>query len=177
MNMQLRSKWKVLLPALALIVTIEKTQAVEFEPLGKAVATALGTTKAFKKTVKGASGSVDVFYSKNSSGAPQMYAFIEKGVYEPNCTHTWVVGVDAKTAKVSQVRVVEMSCPHAHPTKAANFLDQFKGKGPADVSKLSGQIISISKATGSCNLTTDAVKRSITTASKLAGKIWAQNAV
>lgn len=170
--MHIPSNFKWILPALSLVFTIECTQAAEFESLGKAVAGALGTTKAFKKSVKSVGGkAVDVFYSKAPSGAPLNYAFVEKGVYEPNCTHTWVIGIDAKTSKVSQIRVVEMSCPHAYPTKAGNFLDQFKGKGPADVAKLDSQIIPIAKATGSCNLTTAAVKRSIVTASKLAGKI------
>jgi hypothetical protein len=170
--MQVRSKFKSLVPMLSLVFTIERVQAAEFEALGKAVGATLGTTKAFKKSVKSVGGGqTDVFYAKGPSGEPTRYAFIEKGIYEPNCTHTWVIGIDAKTAKVSQIRVVEMSCPHAYPTKAGNFLDQFKGKGPADVAKLDSQIMPISKATGSCNLTTDAVKRSITTASKLAGKI------
>ncbi|MBC7692341.1 MAG: FMN-binding protein [Methylotenera sp.] len=150
---------------------MESAHAAEFEPLGKAAAAALGTTKAFRKTVNVDKRDVTLFYSKDASGQPEKYAFVEKGIYEPSCTHTWVVGVDAKTNKVSEVRVVEMSCPHAFPTKAASFLDQFKGKGPADVAKLSSQISTIAKATGSANLTTDAVKRSITAASQMKGKL------
>ena len=166
-----KSKSKILFAAITLVCSVEWAQAAQFEALGKAVAAALGTTKAFKKSVKSVGGGeTDVFYSKGANGAPPAYAFIEKGIYEPNCTHTWVIGVDAKTSKVSKIRVVEMSCPHAFPTKAANFLEQFTGKGPADVAKLNSQIIPIAKATGSCDLTTAAVKRSITTAAKLQGR-------
>lgn len=162
---------KEVIPALVLLALIEKTQAAEFEPLGKAVAGALGTTKAFKKSMPVDGKSVDVFYSKGGNGKAAKYAFVQKGIYEPNCTHTWVVGVDANSNKVTQVRVVEMSCPHAFPTKAANFLDQYKGKGPADAASLNEKVITIAKATGSSNLTTDAVKRSITAATKIKGKL------
>lgn len=167
----MKLRLKAVVPALILLALIERAQAAEFEPLGKAVAGVLGTTKAFKKSIKIGGKARDVFYSKGSNGKAAKFAFVEEGVYEPNCTHTWVVGVDAKTAKVLSVRVVEMSCPHAYPTKAANFLDQYKGKGPADAAKLSEKVITIAKATGSSNLTTDAVKRSITAANKIKGKL------
>ena len=70
---------------------------------------------------------------------------------------------------ITQVRPIEMACNHAFPTKAAGYLDQYKGKGPADAAKLSADIATIAKATGSCNLATDAVKRSITTWQSLKG--------
>ena len=98
-------------------------------------------------------------------------AFIQKGIYEPNCTHTWAIGIDPKTGKVTQVRVIEMSCPHAFPTKADSFLDQFKGKGPADAATLDSSIATIAKATGSCKLATDAVKRSIVDFNQVKGQI------
>ena len=98
-------------------------------------------------------------------------AVIEKGIYQPSCTHTWAVGLDGKTGAVTEVRVVEMSCPHAFPAKAASYLEQYKGKGPADVAKLDSQIQTIAKATGSCRLTTEAVSRAITGYSKAKGQL------
>jgi hypothetical protein len=143
----------------------------EFESLGQAVAASLGTKKAFKKSFAFEKKPLEVFYSKDASGNPTKYAFVQKGVYEPNCTHTWIVGVDAATGKVNGVRVVEMSCPHAYPTKTESFLGQFVGKGLADASKLKSEVTPIAKATGSANLAIDAVRKSIIAASKLKGKI------
>lgn len=145
--------------------------ATEFEPLGKSVATALGTTKAFKKSFAFEGKPLDVFYAKGANGKATKYAFVQKGIYAPNCTHTWIVGVDAATGKVSQVRVVEMSCPHAYPTKSESFLGQFKGKGFADAAKLKSDVTPIAKATGTSNLAIDAVRKSLVAASKLKGKL------
>lgn len=145
--------------------------ATEFEPLNQAIALSLGTKKAFKKSFAFEGKPLDVFYSKDSAGKALKYAFVQKGIYEPNCTHTWIVGVDALSGKVDGVRVVEMSCPHAYPTKTESFLGQYKGKGPADAAKLKSEITPIAKATGSANLATDAVRKSIVAASKLKGKL------
>lgn len=172
--MMKRNDWLkggVFISMVAFFVEAKEAVAVEFEQLGKAVAGVLGTTKAFKKTIPSGKTKVDVFYSKDAAGKANKYAFIEKGIYEPNCTHTWVIGVDAATNKVDSIRVVEFSCQHAYPTRAASFLDQYKGKGPADAKKLDSDVMNIAKATGSCMLTTDAVKRSITNAQRLKGKI------
>lgn len=145
--------------------------AAEFEPLGKAVAAVLGTKSAYQMSIPVDGKVPKGFYAKDAGGKATKLAFVQNGVYEPNCTHTWVVGVDAVTGKVSEVRVVEMSCPHAYPTKTESFLGQYKGKGPADAQKLKSDVVPIAKATGSANLTTDAVRKSIVTASKLKGKI------
>jgi len=104
---------------------------------------------------------IAVYYSKNSSGNPKRLAVVQKGIYEPDCTHTWVVGLDAKKSKVRSVRAIEMSCPHAFPTREASFLNQFKGRGPASVKKLAGEVHTVAKATGSSELATDAVKTAI----------------
>lgn len=161
--------------ALAVVLAAElgrmSALATEFEPLGKAVAAALGTKKAFKKSFAFEKKPLDVFYSKDKSGKAAKYAFVQKRIYEPNCTHTWVVGVDAKSGKVTQVRVVEMSCPHAFPTKTEGFLGNFKGKGFADANKLKSEVTPIAKATGSSELTVDAVRASLVAASKLKGKL------
>jgi hypothetical protein len=147
---------------------IERGDCAEFEKLGKAVAKVLGTKKAMQsQTSKGE----PLFYSKGKGGKAEKFAFIEKGIYEPNCTHTWVVGVDAKSLKVTEVRVIEMSCPHAFPARANSFLDQFKGKAPADVSSLKKSIATIAKATGTCDLTTQAVGRVLLEAQSVRGKI------
>lgn len=171
MKLKRSLKSRVFVTLLGLFSQAREVLAIEFEQLGKAVAGALGTTKAFKKTIPSGKGKVDVFYDKGAGGKATKYAFIEKGIYEPNCTHTWVIGIDAKTQKVDQVRVVEFSCQHAYPTRSASYLDQYKGKGPADVKKLDSDVITIAKATGSSRLTTDAVKRSIQNAVRLKGKL------
>lgn len=145
--------------------------ATEFEPLGQAVAASLGTKKAFKKSFAFEKKPLDVFYAKDAAGKATKFAFVQKGVYEPNCTHTWIVGVDAASGKVNGVRVVEMSCPHAYPTKTESFLGQFKGKSFADATKLKSDVTPIAKATGSANLAIEAVRKSLVAASKLKGKI------
>lgn len=156
--------------AALLLLSLDCALGVEFEKLGSAVEKALGTTKAFQKKVSLKGVSTDVFYSKDASGKPKKFAVVQKGIYEPNCTHTWVVGL-SNTAEVEQVRVVEMSCSHAFPTKEDSYLGQYKGKGPADVSKLKGEVHTVAKATGSSDLTTDAVLTSITVVDKLKGKL------
>ena len=103
---------------------------------------------------------MDVFYVKDA-GRVKRAAFIEKGLYEPNCTHTWAVGIDGATGKVSDVRVIEMYCQHAFPTKGEAFLSQFKGKGKAEASALPKSIDTIAKATGSCLLAAEAVGRAL----------------
>ncbi|MBY0470566.1 hypothetical protein K2X30_05305 [bacterium] len=164
---------KARLCVFALLLCIERVQASEFEPVNLALKNALGTTKAFPKTVPSPNGKeqIKMFYSKDDAGKAKTFAFVQKEIYPPNCTHTWVVAADAKTAKISKIRVVEMSCPHAFPTKEANYLSQYMGKGPADVATLDKKIDTIAKATGSCNLTTTAVKRTIQMAAKLKGTL------
>ena len=64
-----------------------------------------------------------------------------------------------------------MGCPkYAFPTKSATFLDQYKGKGPADVATLDADIQVVAKATGTSQLTTQAVKRTITSYAKDKGQ-------
>lgn len=146
---------------------IEQASAVEFEPIKNALISLLGSPKVMRKVLDDGHGHTSqVFYIKGAKGASKV-AVIEKGLYEPDCTHTWAIGLDAITGKVTQVRTIEMKCPHAFPCKAASFLDQYTGKGPADISKLSAEINTIAKATASAILVTDAVKRSITAYQKV----------
>ncbi len=133
--------------------------AVDFEPQNKALLTLLASTKVSKKAVPVKGKPVDVWYVKNGK-AIQRAAFIEKGVYEPNCTHTWAIGLDG-AGKVTDVRVIEMSCPHAFPTKTEAFMSQFKGKGKADAAALPKNVDVIAKATGSSQLAAEAVGRAI----------------
>jgi hypothetical protein len=158
---------------LVLMFMIERANAAEFEKAGSAIASALGSPKAFQKKFKNDKGQdITVFYSKGSSGSPDKLAFLEKGLYNPGeCTHTWVIGLNATTQTVQDVRVVEMSCTHAHPTRAASYISQYKGKGPADVKKLKDKIKTIAKATGSSDLMTEAVQRSIENAVQIRGKL------
>lgn len=139
------------------LLTLEHAMAVEFEPKGKAVAAVLGTKKAKSKKVTVDGKEITAFYPAEGKGK---IAFVQEGLYPPNCTHTWVVGIDAAKGTVTEIRTVEMECPHAFPTKEASFLGQFEGKGYADLAKLDG-VHTVAKATGSSKLAIDAVKRSI----------------
>jgi hypothetical protein len=161
----------VLLLTLAFELSRLSANAAQFEPLGQAVAASLGTKAAFKKSFTFEGSKLDVFYAKGSSGTATKLAFVQNGTYEPNCTHTWIVGIDVATGKVNGVRVVEMACPHAYPTKTESFLGQFKGKAFADATKLKSDVTPVAKATGSANLAIEAVRRSLVAASKLKGKI------
>lgn len=167
--MQTRT-YKTLL-SLALFLSLELAKAAEFEKLGAAIASLLGTKQAYKKTVKFNKKEVEVFYNKGRDGKATKFAVVQKGIYEPNCTHTWVVGLDAHTAQVEDIRVVEMSCPHAFPTNTPRFLEQYKGRSPASTKALKKDIHTIAKATGSSHLTTDAVITAIDVAKSLKGKI------
>lgn len=144
---------------LLLWIRLESAGAVVFEPLGAAIGAVLGTTKASSKTLEGTA-----FYyvkAKTPGARPEKVAAVEKGVYPPNCTHTWVIGLDPADGKVTQIRVHEFSCHHANPTKAESFLEQFKGIGPGDLAKLD-KSTTIAKATGSSVLVREAVKRAVT---------------
>lgn len=154
-----------------ILSAVDICQATEFEKLGDSIAKALGTTKAFKTQAQVGKEAVSVFYAKDAAGKASKFAVIQKGLYEPNCTHTWVIAVNAATSKVEDIRVVEMACPHAFPTRQSSYLEQYKGKGPADSATLKDQIHTVAKATGSCNLTTDAVVVAIKSANMLKGKI------
>lgn len=143
------------------------SHGVQFEKLGTAIARTLGTKKAYKTSVDVGGEKTTVYYAKDGSGSASKYAVIQKGIYEPNCTHTWVIGVTPGSATVEQVRVVEMSCPHAFPTNKASFLDQYKGKSLKDVKGLKGKVHTIAKATGSSDLTTKAVQKAVLAVSKL----------
>jgi len=150
------------------------SMATEFEPLEKAISAELGTTQAFRKKYTLDGKEWEIYYSKGADKKPLKLAAVQRGVYEPDCTHTWVIGMNANPIEVTNVRVVEMKCPHAFPTKTQSFLGQYVGKKEADLSKLDQSIVTVAKATGSAVLTTDAVKRSI----RMAGQLKAEtNAV
>ena len=151
--------------------SLESAYAVEIEPTGKALLAILGTPKVVKKSLKASGKPVELYIAKDAAGKSTSVAFIQKGVYEPNCTHTWAVGINPSDGKVSQVRVIEMSCAHAFPTRATSFLDQYKGKGIADVATLDSSVSKLAKATGSSKLATDAVKLSITAFNQIKGQI------
>lgn len=164
-------RWEKKVILVLVLMYVDLARATEFEKMGNAISKALGTTKAFKTTHTLKTEPITVFYSKDASGKAEKLAIVEKRLYEPNCTHTWVIGLNAKTAKVEQIRVVEMSCPHAFPTKENSYLEQYQGKGPAQAKTLKADVHTVAKATGSSELTTDAVVESIIVADKLKGKI------
>jgi hypothetical protein len=156
-----------LFTVICFVLLVEQAVAVSFQPKGKAIAEVLGTKDAFQKKLDQGV----VFYSKGSDGKAAKFAFVQEGLYPPNCTHTWVVGVDAASGKVTEVRPVEMSCPHAFPTKEVSFLSQFKGKAIADADKLDKEIDVVAKATGTSKLAIEAVKKSLKSAQGLKGQI------
>lgn len=165
------NKAKMLLAIGSLWLSVDRCKAVEIEPLAKSLQALLGTTKVLKKTFDlDSKKKLDAFYIKDSSGKPEIAAFIEHGLYEPNCTHTWTIGVDAKTGKIREMRVVEMSCPHAFPTKEKSFLNQFKGKGISDAPKVKSQVHTIAKATGSSILAAEAIQRTLENFNRVRGK-------
>src|SRR3954468_5304707 len=96
-----------LLMGTLLLVQLQESQATTFEKMGSAIEKILGTKKAVKKTVDVNGKPVDVYLS---STEPRV-AVVQKAVYPPDCTHTWVIGTNGETAKITQIRVVEMSCP------------------------------------------------------------------
>ena len=160
-SMKKKSTLTSLVLGILLWSSIETASAVQVEPLGKALGKILGATKGVKKkTNTQGKFEQDIYYVAGGAG-PSSVAVVEHGIYPPDCTHTWAVGLDPKTSKVKTVRVIEMSCPHAFPTKASSFLDQYIGMGPAQMKSLKSKISTIAKATGSCDLTTAAVQRSI----------------
>ena len=145
-----------------LLLRIESLSAAEFQPLGKAVGSALGATVGVQKSTVIVDGKPQAyFFTKDAAGKPQQLAFVQKRIYPPNCTHTWVVGVGAKSKKIEKIEVVEMSCSHAFPTKTESFLSQFMGKGPLEAKTLEGSVNTVAKATGTSNLAASAVVASI----------------
>jgi hypothetical protein len=137
--------------------------ATTFEPLGKALLAILGTSKVMKKSVDGGGGKSrsDLYYFKDPKGKLTKVAVVEKGIYPPDCTHTWAIELDPPSAKVKSIRVIEMSCQHAFPTRSASFMDQFIGVGPAQLKELDSKTKIVAKATGTSLLLRDAVKNSI----------------
>lgn len=153
---------------------VERGMATEFEKQNAALAKALGALKGVKKKTVSLSGAgldravastdaAEVYAVKEGSSIKKI-AVVQKRTYEPNCSHTWVIGINPKKLQVEQIRVVEMSCPHAFPCNAASYLDQYKGVGPANLKTLRGKVDTIAKATGTSNLTTDAVITAVTAA-------------
>jgi len=158
------------IPLLMILALIENASA-SFWPLGKALQKVLGTPKASKTDLNVNGENVEVFYPTDKKGKTPYVGVVAKGLYPPNCTHTWVIAVDKKKATVASIYAVEMSCPHAHPTNTPSFLTQYKGVGPAELAALDGKISTVAKATGTSQLTTDAVKRAVTAVKKLQGKL------
>ncbi len=149
-----------------LLVHLDRATAMEFEKMGTAVACALKVTKASKASTVVDGKPVNAFYAKNGAGKAARFAVVQQRVYPPNCSHTWVIGLDA-SGKVDDIHVVELGCTHAYPTKEKSFLQQFNGKCLADVKSLKGSVQTVAKATGSSELAADAVVTAITAVGQL----------
>jgi hypothetical protein len=155
---------------LALWATVESAHAADIERMGDALKALLHTGAGVKaKAVPGSKDGAKLFYVKRGNKIAAA-AFVERGIYPPDCTHTWAIGINPASGAVTGIRPIEMKCQHAFPTRAASFLDQFKGMGPRNLPKLQN-IETIAKATGSCLLTRDAVKRSIVSFQKMKAKL------
>ena len=115
MKKDLTSKLTVFAAVTLTCMHIEMARASELEPMGKAIASILGTTKAFKKVLNDGNSNVDVYYSKGANGKAEKVVFIEKGLYLSDCTHAWAIGLNAATNKVTEVRLLEMGCPTLNP--------------------------------------------------------------
>jgi hypothetical protein len=168
----------LLVSACTLWALIESGYAADFIPLPTALEKALATKKVKKKTLTAeplSSGalemgkSTDLYYVKDGDKVKRA-AFVDKGMYKPGCTHTWVIGINPDKGSVTDIQVVEMSCPHAHPTREARFLDEFKGMGPADAGKIK-DINTVAKATGSSELLKHSVKRVVSAYAKAKGTL------
>lgn len=145
--------------------------AAQFEPMGKAVEKILGTKKAKMKSEKSGGEDVKFFAPEKGSGK---YACVAKGLYPPDCTHTWAIGFDSNKLTVGEIRPIEMSCHHAYPTKENGwFFKQFKGKGTKDLVELKDHSFrKVAKATGSSELTGDAIVKCLEVAQKLKKESW-----
>lgn len=146
---------KIKIALLLMLFYLDTGFSVEIENLKSALKATLGPIKsAAKKTLTRDKETFDVYFDKSSKSR---FAVVQKRIYPPNCTHTWVIGIDGQTSVVTGIRIVEYSCPHAKPAAKESFFEQYKGKGPADTKTLKGSVTTIAKATGTSELTTDAV--------------------
>jgi hypothetical protein len=160
---------KGLYSALAIIslwTVIERASAGEIEPLKTALISMLGKVQVQHEGGDG----MDYWKPKAGKGKAGRVVFIERNIYPPNCTHTWAVGIDAKTGRVVGVHPLEMGCPHGYPAKSKDFLSQFQGKGFSDIRTLDN-IDTIAKATGTCKLAAGAVKKSLNEYQRVKGKL------
>jgi len=160
---------KTIYTAMAVIslwTLIETAGAGEIEPLKTALISILGRVQVQHE----GSAGMDYWKPKGPVGKATRVVFIERNIYPPNCTHTWAVGMAAKSGKVLSVHPLEMGCPHGYPAKSKDFLSQFQGKSYADIRTLDN-IDTIAKATGTCKLAAQAVKKSINEYQKVKGKL------
>lgn len=151
----------VVLALFALVSNIENALATQVEGLKSALKSLLKTEKVFQKKIDFEKAKSTVVYSKGKDGKADNAVVIGDGTYPPNCTHMWAIGINPKTAVVSEARLLEYSCHHAEPTTAKSFMDQFKGKGPKEVATLESKTTPVAKATGTSELATKAVVRAI----------------
>ncbi len=146
----------------AIWAQIERAHATEIESLASVLKSFLGRVK----VQHGKDG--DYWYPVGKKAT--RVVFIEKNIYPPNCTHTWAIGINTKDGKVAAVKPIEMSCPHGLPAKSKSFLSQFEGKSMATIKSLDS-IDTLAKATGTCKLAGEAVKKAITGFQNVKGKI------
>jgi hypothetical protein len=160
-------QFTILSPLALVSLVAPAAHAVEFEPLKTALEKSLGKGTVFKKQYKVDGTNYDLFYSKAPDGKPLKFASVQKALYKPDCTHTWVIEMKAAPAvEVQKVHVVEMKCKHAFPAKENSFLSQYEGKKIADAKGLDKSISTVATATYTATYTTDAVVRSLKLASQ-----------
>lgn len=153
-------------------VQIASAASCGFQKQGPALIGMLGTPKvSVKKVAQDQGATSEVYYAKGPNGKASKVAVVEKGMWEPGCSHTWAIGIDPGTGKVTEIKQIEMSCPHAHEICVSWFQDQFIGKGVAEMSKLEGSVKTVAKATGSSKIEATAVRRAVNAFQKLRGQI------
>jgi len=73
--------------------------------------------------------------------------------YDKSCKHHFVIGVSPKL-KVTEVKILELSCKEAYGINKKSFLGQFQekgylGKGKFDAIQVGNDIVAVTKATDS----------------------------
>lgn len=157
--MKLKSRARYAMSVFCILVILQRSAwAVVFEPVEQAIPAILQSKSVFPIVMQGKPRpDLKVFYSKDKKGV-QRFVVLEDRIYETGkCTHQWAIGIHPKTQAVTEIRVIEMKCQHAFPCEKKNYLKQYVGVGPKDLKTLKSKIQTIAKATGTSDLTTDAV--------------------
>ena len=137
--------------------------ATTFETLGRAVARSLNSVHVRKRAYKADDGTERfIYYTVGLENKLRRFAFVEYAILQPgDCLHTWVIGLNASTAVVQYVGIVELECRKSFPISNRSFLSQYEGIGPESLGNVHGKITLEGKAIDSSLHTTRVVERAI----------------